>query len=175
MSDFTNNFYFQLIIIIGLIGYALFCLYKSIKAYLNHLKLKKEYQEKFSGKYEYQQDFYVWAIVYGLVSTLAFIMGIINLGGEDKTLTAGFFFMGVFCICFVLDVVTKRQSFFDETGFFFENKHYKYRSVIRLQPRKSLISSYDLILTGQTIRISRKMGDVLEIKLKEYKKRKKNK
>lgn len=173
MSDFTNNIYFQVIIIVGLIGYALFCLYKSVKTYRNHLKLKKEYQEKYKGRYEYQQDFYIWAIVYGCVSVLAFVMCVIDIIGKEYTLAAGFFFMGVFCFCFVLDVITKRQSFFDEDGFFFENKHYRYRSVIRLEPRKSLISSYDLMLTKETIRISRKMGDVLEEKRKEYKRNKK--
>ena len=70
----------------------------------------------------------------------------------------------------------KRQAFFDEDGFFFELKHYRYRSVVRLEPRKGLIKSYDLFLISQdSIRISKAMGDMLEEKRKEYRKNKKEK
>ncbi len=172
-----DNVYFQMIIIILIIGYGLFCLIKVGRVYLQHSKLKKEYIEKNRGKYVYQQDFYIWAIVYSLVSVIAFALAIYDVTNQkDYTMAAAFAFMGMFCVTFVMDAIMKRQAFFDEDGFFYELKYYRYRSVVRLEPRKSIIQSYDLFLSGDTsIRISRKMGDVLEEKRKEYKKNKKNK
>lgn len=176
MKGLTDNVYFQWIIVIGLIVYGLYSLIRVLKVYTNHLKLKKEYEQKHKGKYIYQQDFYAWAIVYGIVSVLAVVMAVIDAMGKEYVMAAAFFFMATFCTTFVLDAIMKRQAYFDEDGFFFENKYFRYRSVIRLEPRKSFIQSYDLYLTGDnSIRISRKMGDLLEEKRKEYKKNKKSK
>lgn len=172
-----DSVYFQMIIIVLIIGYGLFCLVKVGKVYLQHTKLKNEYIQSHKGKYVYQQDFYIWAIVYSLVAIIAFALAIYDvISVKDYTMAAAFAFMGMFCVTFVLDATMKRQAFFDEEGFFYEMKHYRYRSVVRLEPRKSLIQSYDLFLTGEnSIRIPRKMGDLLETKRKEYKKNKKNK
>lgn len=166
--------YFQMIIVVLLVAYGIYSLLKVIKVYREHSKLKKEFQESNKGKYEYQQDYYIWAITYSFVTLFAIVGGIINLVNKDYVMAAAFFFMGTFCAGFVLDVIMKRQAFFAEDGFFFETKKYNYRSVMRMEPRKSIIPSYDLFLTNQnSIRISRKMGDMLTLKLKKYKKKRK--
>ena len=172
-----DNVYFQMLIILLIVGYGLFCLIKVGRVFLQHTKLKKEYIEKNKGNYVYQQDFYVWAIVYSFVAIMAFALCVYDIVQvKDYTMAAAFAFMGMFCATFVMDAIMKRQAFFDEDGFFYELKYYRYRSVMRLEPRKSLIQSYDLFLTGEnSIRISRKMGDVLEAQRKLHKKNKKTK
>ncbi|MEG0329911.1 MAG: hypothetical protein RR537_06140 [Longicatena sp.] len=169
-----SNQYFQMIIVIALIAYGIYTLAKVIKVYMEHVKLRKAYQEANKGKYEFQQDYYVWGVTYCLVTLFAFAGTIVNIMNKDYVMASAFFFMGTFCASFVLDVLMKRQAFFGKEGFFFETKTYNYRSVIRMEPRKSFIQSYDLFLTNQnSIRITRKMGDKLAIKLKEYKRHKK--
>lgn len=174
MSGLTNNIYFQVVIIIAIILYGLYNLFKVARIYMEHLKTKKEYLAKVKGKYSVQQDYTVWVIVYSIVCIGSVVMLGINIIGKDYVMAAAFFFLGVFCLSFVLDAIMTRQALFDEDGFFYEKKHYRYRSVLKVQLRNSFISSYDMIITGgESIRISKKMGDELNNKLKEYKNRKK--
>lgn len=176
MNDLTNNVYFQVVIIVAIVLYGLYNLWKVAKIYKIHMANKKEFLKKAKGKYDKQQDYTVWVAVYVLVCVGAFVMMILNIVGKDYVMASAFFFMGVFCISFVLDALMTRQALFDEDGFFYEKKYYRYRSVLKLEPRRSLISSYDMYLTGgESIRISHKMGLYLEDKRKEFKKSKKNK
>lgn len=170
-----NNVYFQTVIIVLIIAYGLYSLVKVVKVFLEHINEKKEYMKKYNGNYEYEQDFYIWAIVYSLVALAAFILGITQIVNEQEyTMGAAMFFMGMFCITFILDVIMKRQAFFDEEGFFYERKRYRYRSIVKLEPRNSIIATYDLLLIGEeNMRIPKKMGDMLIVKRKEYKKNKK--
>lgn len=171
-----DNVFVQGTIIVILIAYGIYSFVKVLKVFLEHSRLKKEYMTKKKGKYDYQQDFYIWAIVYSIVTVMAFVIAFMDITKQDYMMAAGFSFMGFFCATFVMDSVMKRQALFDEEGFFFEKTYYRYRSVTKLEPRKSLIPSYDMFLTGQeSIRISRAMGDMLEEKRKEYRQRKKNK
>lgn len=172
----SDNVFVQWTIIVLLIGYGIYSFVKVLRVYLDHLHKKKEYMESYKGKYTYQQDFYIWAIVYSIVTILGFVVAVMDVISQDYMMAAGFFFMGCFCATFVMDSIMKRQAFFDEDGFFFENTHYRYRSVVRLEARKSLIKSYDLFLISQdSIRISKAMGDMLEERRKEHRKNKKNK
>lgn len=174
MAGLTDNIYFQVVIIIFIILYGLYNLWKVVKVYRVHLAEKKEFITKTKGKYEKQQDYTAWVIIYALVCVGAFGMMVYNMIAKDYLMSAAYFFMGVFCISFVLDALMTRQALFEEEGFFYEKKHYRYRSVTKVVPRKSLISSYDMYLTGgESVRISRKMGDKLQDKMKEFKKRKK--
>lgn len=171
-----DNIFVQGTIIVILLAYGFYSFGKVFKVYMTHTKAKKEYMNKNKGKYEYVQDFYIWAIVYSVVSILGFIVAIIDLMNQDYMMAAGFCFMGCFCATFVMDSIMKRQTFFDKEGFFFEATYYRYRSVVKMEPRKSVIPSYDMFLTGmESIRISRAMGDKLEEKRKEYRQNKKNK
>lgn len=171
-----DNIYVQATIIVLLLAYGLYTFVKVLKVFLKHVQLKKEYIQKHKGRYTYQQDFYIWAVVYSIVTVLGFVTAVTEAMEQDYMMAAGFFFMGCFCATFVMDSIMKRQAFFDEDGFFFELKHYRYRSVARLEPRKGLIKSYDLFLISQdSIRISKAMGDMLEEKRKEYRKNKKEK
>lgn len=174
MTSLTDNVYFQMVIIIAIILYGLYNLWKVAKIYKIHLEEKNKFLIKAKNKYEKQQDYTGWVIGYTIVCVGAFAMMVVNIIGNDYMMASAFFFMGVFCVSFVMDAFMTRQALFDEDGFFYEKKYYRYRSVTKLMPRRSLISSYDMYLTGgESIRISRKMGDVLDNKLKEYKKRKK--
>lgn len=172
----SDNVFVQGTLIVILIGYGLYSFVKVLRVYINHLQMKKDYIDKHKGKYTYQQDYYVWAIVYSIVTILGFVTAVIDVVNQDYMMAAGFFFMGCFCATFVMDSIMKRQAFFDEDGFFFENTHYRYRSVMRLEPRKSFIKSYDMFLISQdSVRISKAMGDMLEEKRKEHRKNKKSK
>lgn len=173
MRDLTNNVYFKVVIMIAIIAYAVYNLWKVTRTYIKHIKAKKEFSER-SKKYSKQQDYTIWVVVYAAVCIGAFVMMIIDIIDKDYVMASAFFFMGTFCISFVMDALMTRQSLFDEDGFFFEIKYYRYRSVMKLEPRRSLIASYDMYLTGgESIRISRKMGDELQKRLKMYKNRKK--
>ncbi|NBK99413.1 MAG: hypothetical protein EOM50_15605 [Erysipelotrichia bacterium] len=176
MSELTNNVYFQVVLIIAIVAYGLYNLIKVAKIFKVHLKTKQAFLEKAKGKYEKQQDYTAWVVVYAIICVGAFVMMVVNLIGKDYMMAAAFFSLGVFCISFVMDALITRQAWFDEDGFFYEKKYYRYRSVNKVVLRTSLIASYDMYLTaGESVRISKKMGEMLNAKLKEHKLKKKNK
>ncbi len=171
----TSNDYFSLILIVIIIAYALYNLYKVGKVFNEHMNSKKAFITKSKGKYDTQQDYTLWVAIFVVILVVSIVMMAKNMMAKEYLTTAAFLFLFIFCISLIMDALITRQALFDEDGFFYETKYYRFRTISDLKPRSSLMPSYDMYLsTGSSVRISRKMGDRLEKELKAYKQRKKN-
>ena len=70
----------------------------------------------------------------------------------------------------------KRRAIVDDDGFVYEKAHYRFRSILSMDPMKSIIKNIDILTTErQHVVVSKKMGVYLHECFLEWKKRKKNK
>lgn len=84
--------------------------------------------------------------------------------------------MAIICAGMALDSIVKRRAIVDDDGFVYEKAHYRFRSILSMDPMKSIIKNIDILTTErQHVVVSKKMGVYLHECFLEWKKRKKNK
>lgn len=163
------------LITVGIILFGIYELYKGVKQYVNHMSTKKEYMENHKQNFEAYKEYNVWAGGYGVAAVAAGITAIYRVVVDaDYMYGAGFAMLAACAIGFMLDAIVKRSAWFYEDGFFYENKFHRYRSVVKVVPRNALFPSYDVTLgNAPSMVVTRKMGELLQDKIKENKKNKK--
>ena len=162
------------LITVGIILFGIYELYKGIKQYIKHSNAKKEYMGNHKKEYETYKDYNVWAGGYAIAGIAATITAVYRILEADYMYAAGFAMLAACAVGFMLDAVVKRSAWLFEDGFFYEDKFHRYRSISKIAPRNALFPSYDVSLNNApSMIVTRKMGELLQEKMKENKKNKK--
>lgn len=163
------------IVVIGLAGYQL---YKSIKRYMTHANGRKEFLEM--NKEKLNEEFLehqMWAAIYG-AGAIGLLGGGVYffLNGSDYLYATACISLGLIFAGYVMDCFVTRRSWYYESGFFFESKFYRYRSLAHIGKRKSLFPSFDVRFHAlPDMVVTTKMGMKLQEKEAEWKAAKKEK
>ena len=67
--------------------------------------------------------------------------------------------MAIISAGMALDSIVKRRAIVDDDGFVYEKAHYRFRSILSMDPMKSIIKNIDILTTErQHVVVSKKMG-----------------
>lgn len=163
---------------IAVVGVGVYQVYKSVKRLNQHLAGRKEFLE--TNKETLNEEFLehkTWALIYVVCAVVLFVTGVhMFLKGDNYLYAVTCISLGFILLGFVIDSFVTRRSWYYETGFFFEYKFHRYRSLAHVGPRKGLIPTYDVRFhSNPDMVVTRKMGEKVLEKQSEWKKAKKEK
>lgn len=168
---------FDVIFIVLIIAYGIYLMYKFIKDYIAHIKLKKEFLEthkKIEAYKGYNKLILIYLLIIIGMIVLPFILKVNFVKHFDLMSKVAYLFILLFIVSLILDTLITRQAYFSEDGFFFEKTFYRYKSVKEIIPSKMpIFSPYSIqFLDGTKMKISKEMGEILKdkIKIKKHKK-----
>ena len=153
-------------------------IYISVKRLNQHVAGRKEFLEV--NKETLNEAFLehkTWALIYGACAAVLLVTGVYMILNKDNYLYAvTCISLGLILVGFTIDSFVTRRSWYYETGFFFEYKFHRYRSLAHVGPRKGLIPTYDVRFHyNPDMVVTKKMGEKLLVKQAEWKKAKKEK
>ncbi|OCN05862.1 hypothetical protein A4S06_07415 [Erysipelotrichaceae bacterium MTC7] len=161
-------------IIIFILGFGGYMLYKSINRFAKHKQAKNEYLE---GHEKANKAMHNDAALWSLMSIAIIAMAIVGIlmevnGNMDVVTMAAYMFVIFWGTSLLFDVFIRRNIIFDDNGYFYDTEYTKYRSVISVIPHQGLMPRYDVSLTnGKEVSMPRKYGKILEEKAKNKKKK----
>ena len=171
----SNNIWFKVVVGVILVGYMAFIFYQSLKGGIAY---KKEF-ENFKNSHKHYETvvdggYWVWIMV--AMAVLAFVLMFMapKLAQNDQTyyyyLAYGLVFLGL-----AIDSYTHRRVYLTEEGFFFEDTYYRYRMVANFEFKNGIIAHNCSVLMSNRdkIVVTKKIGELLQTKQKEFKKAKK--
>lgn len=169
-----DNVVLDWIIVVLIIAFGGYELYRGIKQYLEHRKEKMAYVDNHKH-YEYFEEYRKWFGIYLAATLVSVVLGIYYMVTTDDFVYAiGFLVLAACAFGFALDTLVKRRAWFYEEGFFYEKRYYRYRSVASVKRTPKWVASYDVAFNNApSMVMTKKMGDKLQEKMKEHKKNKK--
>ena len=175
----SNNTVFQIVIGIVLVGYMAFVFYQSLKGYITY---KKEF-EKFKQSHKHYDTYidggyWVWIMVAMAILGFALMFLAQNMASEVGQVyyyRLAYGCIGLVFLGLALDSYVNRRAYFTEGGFFFSDKYYRYRMLANFEYKNNLLTKNCTVLMSNRdkLTVTKKLGEALEGKQKEYKKAKK--
>lgn len=179
---FMENTLVKALVAVAIIAYTGYTTFKSIRLFLTFNSKKKSFLEAHKDAQLYR-DSQFWYIGAALLTIASFVCAFLSYtvpamsNGKDPF----YFVLAYFCIGIVFaglafeTYVRKRVYFFDE-GIFYVDKIYRYRIMMNFEARKSLVQNVRILMAGgEKIEVSKKMGLMIEDKVRARKADKKNK
>ncbi len=163
------------ILSIIVLGYGLYLTIQNIRMFIANQKARRDYLAQTKNQYQMVNQYYPFAALFAVLS----LAGIVTAIMADKTTKNDVYtclaliVISLVAFGMVLVSVVKRRAIVDKNGFVYEDTYHRYRSVLSMEPKKSMFKNID-ILTAQKehIIVTKKMGDVLKAGFQEWKHRK---
>lgn len=151
---------------------------QNVRLFIANQKVRKEYLETHKDGYT-MVNHYTLALILFLSIALIGIVSVFVLDKHTKNdsyTCVALVMLAIICVGMALDSVVKRRAIVDKDGFVFEKAYYRYRSILSMNPMKSMIKNVDILTVEQQhVIVSKKMGAYLQDCYQKWKKRKKNK
>lgn len=175
MSEFDTMDY---ILSIAVLCYGVYLTAQNLRLFLNNQKVRKEYLKTTKNDYVMVNQYMTFLLIFGAVA----VIGIVAIFFAEKTTKndiytcVGLLAVSIVAAGMMFDTIVKRRVIVDKDGFVFEKAYYRFRSIVAINMAKSMFKNRDILTVDQQhVIVSRKMGELLEEKLKEWKNRKKKK
>ena len=174
----SNNIWFKVIVGVILVGYMAFIFYQSLKGGIAY---KKQF-ENFKNSHKHYETvvdgaYWVWVMV--AMAVLAFILMLMapKLAKDGQIY---YYYLAYGCIGLVflglsIDSYTHRRIYLTEEGFFFDDTYYRYRMIANYEFKNGIVTRNCTVLMSNRdkIVVTKKIGELLQTKQKEFKKAKK--
>lgn len=175
----SNNTWFRIVIGVVLVGYMAFVFYQSVKGALAYKREFEKFKESHKH-YESYVDGSWWVIVMVIMAVLGFVLMFLAQNMTTDVSQVYYYRLAYGCIGLVflglaLDSYVNRRAYLTEDGFFFSDKYYRYRMVASFEFKNGILAKNCRVLMSNRdeITVTKKLGQTLEQKQKEYKKAKK--
>lgn len=163
------------ILSIIVLGYGLYLTFQNIRMFVQNENARREYLAEAKNDYQLVNQYYPFAALFAVLSLAALVSVIIADKSTKNDIYTCLALIVISLIAFgmVLVSVVKRRAIVDKNGFVYENHYHRFRSVLSMEPKKSVFKNID-ILTAQKehIIVTKKMGDVLQAGYQKWKHRK---
>ena len=163
------------IVVVGLAGYQL---YKSIQRFMSHTSARKEFLEMNREKLDEEfLEHQMWVAIYSAAALGLFVLGgYFFITSTDYLYATACVSLALIMMGYVMDCFVTRRSWYYETGFFFEAKFYRYRSLAHIGKRKGIFPTYDVRFHAlPDMVVTKNMGIKLQEKEVQWKAAKKEK
>lgn len=149
-------------IIIALIAYSIYVLYKSIRSYMEYRSLLKEYLSNADETYEKKSDAIVWGMLYFALCVISIVCIVFNKS-DDLITKAAFVFVIFYALSFVIEVSMKRTIYFGKTHFIYDKTCCKYKNVRKFNITGKISKTYEIYISTQVnpVKVTKKYGDML--------------
>lgn len=163
------------ILSIIVLGYGLYLTIQNIKVFIANQKARQDYLAQNKSEYQTVNQYYPFAILFTVLSLTSLVIAIVadKTTKNDAYTCMALIVISMIAFGMVLVSIVKRRAIVDKNGFVYEASYHRYRSVLSMEPKKSVFKNID-ILTSQKehIIVTKKMGDVLQAGFQEWKHRK---
>lgn len=163
------------ILSIIVLGYGLYLTFQNIRVFIKNENARRDYLAQTKNGYQMVNQYYPFAALFAALSLAGIVTVIIADKSTKNDIYTCLALIVISLIAFgmVLVSIVKRRAIVDKNGFVYESDYHRFRSVLSMEPKKSVFKNID-ILTAQKehIIVTKKMGDVLQAGFQEWKHRK---
>ena len=163
------------LIIIAVIG--VFMVFEGKEAFKGMIEMRKATEHIKQNKKDVQicKDYMLMVTVYAVFAVCIIGYGIYFITVQNNYMYGLMFIvLSLFCIVFIVESISIRTIVFYESGFLYGGRTFKYRSVLKIEEKKSFLKGYRVKLTSEDeVYVSKKTKPVMEERLKAFKNRKK--
>ncbi len=163
------------ILSIIVLAYGLYLTIQNIKVFVANQKARKEYLAQSKDQYQMINQYYPFAALFTVLSIASLVVAIIGdkTSKNDVYTCMALVVISMIAFGMVLVAIVKRRAIIDKNGFVYEDAYHRFRSILSMEPKKSIFKNID-ILTAQKehIIVTKKMGDILQAGYQEWKHRK---
>lgn len=156
--------------------YGIYLMIQNVRLFIANQKVRKEYLRNHKDGYTMVNQ-YVPATLFFLLLAAIGIIGVLvaeKTTKNDQYTCIALVMLSIVCVGMALDSFVKRRAIVDKDGFVFEKAHYRFRSILTMQPTKSFVKNIDILTNEQQhVIVSKKMGAYLQDSYQKWKKRKK--
>lgn len=164
-----------IVVVAGLNFYGIYIVFKGIKKLYEYKQNLNVFKLDCKNKYEHVIEYYRWVIgstIFGVICLFEVCSSFVT---QNYTMFGAYSFVFLYVLSVIFDSIARRQMYYSEKTFYFDGKITKYRSIINIPPKHGIIPLYSLFIIGHNEDfVSKKIGEKLIEKHKEFKARKKN-
>lgn len=148
--------------------------YQSFKRMKTHLDATKECVDK-RKDVVVCKDYTLWVVIYLVMGAVMVFYGVYFYGPSQLLYFSLFLILAAFTIVFCMDSIVAKTTVFYDTGFLYNCEHKKYRSILKIGEKKKFAKGYTIRLTNDdSVLLTKKAKELLEVKLADYKASKKD-